>query len=736
MHLKQLIIVIVIASLVLNELVVEANVNKKSEETSQQLKVLFVYSNDISDFGYVSAYERARIAVENKLTGYPTFYNLKTSFHVVSNMSLTFEEVSPYVNLGYAAFLFNGGQFTNYANRLASTYPDLKILGTSAIPQFNNTAMVLTRNFEWYFLNGLVCGHVTKTNKVAYLTVFGIHADPYLNANAFWYGATLANPNVEVRVVSSESYTDDVVSTFAIDDLARMGVDCFAINQNTQNANRRANEKGLVSCGTSSDSRFVSGEMVFTSGVRNWFGTVERFLTSIINNTWIPKATLSEGFNQSALEMAWWSTIATEPEYDDMRRDVDSWRNRLVNATSELIFCGSLASLIGSPKTPDQCMSLDEMLSTRSLVPGIIRGPSYTRDSVTRLRYIKWSDTSAIVIVSLACFMCLVLLGTAIHFITFKTREAYRASSPTFMLFILFGMGLICASCLFWPGKPTRTTCALRVWMSSIGWFIIVSALIAKMHRVRKIFTLKNLKVVAIPDAKLILVHMGLMMLGILSVLSIWQGLSPLIPARKSVPGIRYNELYEYCKSRNPAGLAVILSCHAIILLPIMWISWKTRDGIVSKKDAGHGGMTINVQIPDQFKEAIGVTLTSIISFVIGIVAIVSTFIAPDNIDAQFVIPTISMLLIVVMAFIPLFAPKFLYVHGYWHTTTSSEGPTHATDGSLKHSTVSSANNSRRQQHNGENAVPMAPLNSSPDRVRRHTKKVVTHTDDNTVNND
>jgi basic membrane lipoprotein Med (substrate-binding protein (PBP1-ABC) superfamily) len=629
-----------------------ADLNTPSTTT---LKAMFVYSNDINDFGYVFAYEQARVAVERKLTGAPYNYALKTSFWVNNNVSTVVNEMVPFINDGYTLFLFNGGQFTPAVNQLASSNPTLKFLGTSSVPNLDNTAMVMSRNYEWYFLNGVVCGMVTKTNKVAYLTFIRDHPDPYLNANAFWHGATLVNPDAQVHVASSNSYSDDVIGQYAIDEFAKSGVDCFAINQNTQTANARASSKKLISCGTSSDSRFSAGEYVFTSGIRFWDDTIFNFVKQVLDNNWQPKQIISDGFNQSALTLAWWSTLATEPQYDLMRQTVETHMNSLIGTSNETLFCGELATLTGYPKnSSSDCMTRLEILSTRRLVPGIILGPFYTRASVTSLVYVKPSDGAAIAVICIVAVFCVFIVATLVHLNLYRNNATYKASSPLFMMLILVGMLFVIISCIFWSLKPTKATCALRSWIAGFGWILITSALLAKTHRIYEIFDLRDFKAEAITNTMQIIKIMIGMLAGEFAILVIWQALDPLVPVTKVVDGLEYNELYQYCKSKSAVPISVFLAFNALALIPNMLVAWITRT------------------VTERYNESSAVGLTSAVTVFIGIIVIGATKIVNNSILAAYILPTIGMLGIIAIMYVMIFIPKILYVHGLWDDTFSA----------------------------------------------------------------
>lgn len=641
----------------LSLLLVAVSVVESDERSLQSspLLCLCIYANDIDDFGYVFSFEKSRIQVERVLTNPPYNYQLKTNFLVVPNITKVVSDLMPFIDSGYKLFLFNGGQFGAAISQLAPAHPELFFMGTSGISPHPNVAMVLTKNYEWFYLNGIMCAAVTRTNTIAALTVIASHSDPFVNTNAFWAGARLVNPSVKVLLATSNSYNDDVVGVYAIDNLVKRGADCFAISQNTQTANARASYHNVVSGGTSSDSRFSAGELVYTSGVRHWDDTLFNVISQVLNDSWIPSQSISDGFHRNAIQLAWWSTLATSYSNNAMRSTIDYYMNMLASSPTEKIFCGELATLSGVPKSnQSDCMSTNEILSTRRMVPGVIWTANYTRESVTVKKYVNFRHPASIVITCIVGIFVMVLLANISHVKYYWMRDAYLASSPLFMIIILSGMILIAVSCIFWSLPPSIAICALRPWLAGIGWTLIVGAILAKTHRIYQIFSIRNFKVEAISDMNQIVKIMSGLVAAQIVILLCWQLLDPLKPRSRTISGLAYNEVYYYCSSKSVTPFVVFMTFNAAALVPSIVVAWVTRS------------------VADKYNESSSVGLTSIITFLLGLLIIGTTIVVKESIMAQYILPTMGMLSITLAIFFLMFIPKMLYVHNLWEVATTA----------------------------------------------------------------
>jgi basic membrane lipoprotein Med (substrate-binding protein (PBP1-ABC) superfamily) len=624
---------------------------------TRPLNILFIYPNSISDFGYTYAFELARTAAEQEFTS--KGYHIYTTFLASVEPATLPKIMTRFIQNHYSMFILCGGQFADTGIRFAAMYPDLYFVGFGSLPTTDNTAMILHRIDQWHFLNGIICGLATKTNKIAMFSVLIVPSSPYISTNAFWKGATLVNPNVQVEMYVSDSYFDKVVAITAVHQLKERGVDCLSIQQNDQTANQEADKNQIISGGFSGDSRFQSGEFVFSSGIAVWDTTFVSLIEQVYTDTWIPKHLVVAGFNQSAVRAAWWSTIARQPQYEYMRTTVQSYIDLFTNTSEELIFCGSLATDAGFPKSNDSdCMTSVELLQSNTIVPQVKRTGNLTREGVTRHVYVNWKSASAKVMLTLVGIFLALAFGIFVHLMKYYSNTNYKSSASLFMALILVGNILVAVSLIFWSAKPSPTTCMLRAWFAFIGEGLVLAAILAKTYRIHKIFQIDNLKIVALSDLQLVFNFIATIVCAELVILIFWQSLDPMVPATKIQSGLAYDEVHLYCKSKSIAGLAVALTFNGLLVISVLVVAWAART------------------VPDKWNEASLITYVSFVIILTGIIGIGSQILMSSNYIASYVASMVSVIIIMFSTVGFIFLPKIFYAHDIWSISSSITAPT------------------------------------------------------------
>lgn len=624
-----------------------------SSRASPQLQVLFIYPNYISDFGYTYAFETARITIGQQYAA-QSQYNLTTTFLENVDPTTVPSILTTYINASYDMFILCGGQFAATAQQFAAQYPQLYFVGIGVLPATPNLAMITSRMDQWAFLNGIMCGLVTKTNRVGFFSTWVVPSDPYMLANGFWKGVNTVNPGALVFLSLSDSYFNDIEATYGVKQMAVAGMDCIATQQNIQTANQEADALNMISGGYSSDSRFQSGEYVFTSGVSVWAPIFEPLIVQALTNTWVPNNRIIAGFNQSSIALSWWSTIATQPQYDEMRKTVEAYMANFTTSAEERIFCGSLATELGYPMANEsECMTVYDLMALNNVTRHLIRFANLTASNVITQVYVNWQSPYAIAIATLAAIAILVILMLMVHIWVRREHPVYVASSPFFMMVILCGSLLISISVLFWATYPGEATCMLRPWLGGIGWALILSSILAKTHRIYQIFQLNSLEVVAITNRQLLLKFVTAIVCAECVILVFWQALIPLQTATSlSVGGLAYNQVYAYCGNSSNSVLGVFLAFNIALMLPAIVVAWLARE------------------VADKYNESTAVTYAAFLALIISIITITTSVIVADIMDAAYMVPTIGILVIQYSTVGFIFVPKLLYVHEFMTWTS------------------------------------------------------------------
>jgi simple sugar transport system substrate-binding protein len=192
------------------------------------LKAGFIYVGPIGDVGWTAAHDRGRRIVDDKYDWLETFYEEAVAEADVGDaIDAMFEKGADVV------FTTSFGYMWDTAKK-AAEYPDKILYHCSGDPivlgydQPSNMGFYFVDFYQIYYLNGLMAGALTKTNKLGYIAAFEI-SELVRHINAFYVGAKEVNPDVELKVVvMGTAWYDPGTTTTAFHTLVEWGADVVA----------------------------------------------------------------------------------------------------------------------------------------------------------------------------------------------------------------------------------------------------------------------------------------------------------------------------------------------------------------------------------------------------------------------------------------------------------------------------------------------------------------------------
>lgn len=146
------------------------------------------------------------------------------------------------------------------------------------------------------------------------------------------------------------------------------------------------------------------------------------------------------------------------------------------------------------------------------------------------------------------------------------------------------------------------------------------------------------------------------------AILIVWQVLDPLVPV--SIPSpIAVDTRLQFCASKSPAGLVVLLAYKGVLVIFASALSYLTR------------------RITSDFRESTMIALSVYNAIVIGLIIIVVNLIASNNVLVQYIITVFGILIIASVTQGLIFLPKFWRIHvvgdkALW-SLSSKSGNTH-----------------------------------------------------------
>lgn len=166
----------------------------------------------------------------------------------------------------------------------------------------------------------------------------------------------------------------------------------------------------------------------------------------------------------------------------------------------------------------------------------------------------------------------------------FKNRNhpVLKAAQPHFLFVICFGSIITACSILTisndesygWSEQQLSSACMGTVWLIFIGYCMIYSALFTKLWRVNRVLQFARRKV----EVRHVAWPMGILIISVLIVLSLWTALEPLHWNRVEINDFTGASIGQ-CDSKNTLAFIIPLACIALIPTVLtMLMAWKTKD--------------------------------------------------------------------------------------------------------------------------------------------------------------
>ena len=163
---------------------------------AEPLKVGFLYLTTPGDHGWTYAHELARQEVQAHFGD-----KVETTFvenvpegpdaeRVVRELARQGNQVIFGTSFGYMDPML----------KVSQDFPDVKFEHITGYKRSGNMATGNIRFYEGRYVQGIVAGMMTKTNKIGYIAPFPI-PEAYQGLNAFAIGMREANPNAEIMVI-------------------------------------------------------------------------------------------------------------------------------------------------------------------------------------------------------------------------------------------------------------------------------------------------------------------------------------------------------------------------------------------------------------------------------------------------------------------------------------------------------------------------------------------------------
>lgn len=251
----------------------------------KKLKAGFVYVGDVGDFGWTNAHDAGRKYAEKKLPWLETIYIESVpeadSSRIIDRLVQQEKcDVVFTTSFGYMDDTIKAGQ----------RYPDTHFMHCSGFKRIKNVGTYFIDLYQMYYLNGLMAGALTKTDKIGYVGAFPI-SEVVRHINAFALGAKAANPNVKVHVKWIYAWVGPEKAKEAAQALVAEGCDALAFTEDTPAVVEVAQEhtekgKQVYAFSHYSPMQAYGKDSVVSGQLVNWGIMYEKILKDLHDGTW------------------------------------------------------------------------------------------------------------------------------------------------------------------------------------------------------------------------------------------------------------------------------------------------------------------------------------------------------------------------------------------------------------------------------------------------------------------
>lgn len=242
-------------------------INGRSEDTEvtrNQTKVGMILNGSIADQSWGQSHYEGMEKSAQEL-------NLKVYYEEnVPEDEGCIENIEKLISEGCEIIICNSFGYGEWELKAALDHPDLYFFHATGIEQSKNLATYFGRIYQMRYLSGIVAGLQTRTDKIGYVAAFPI-SEVNRGINAFTLGVRAVNPDAEVFVEWSNSWTEDEENKEATMKLIKNhSIDVLAMHMNSQEPLALAEENGIWAIGYNMDVSEKYPNTFLTAPVWNW----------------------------------------------------------------------------------------------------------------------------------------------------------------------------------------------------------------------------------------------------------------------------------------------------------------------------------------------------------------------------------------------------------------------------------------------------------------------------------
>lgn len=251
----------------------------------KKLKAGFIYVGPVGDYGWSHAHDLGRQYAEKKLPWLDTIIvesvGEADSARIIDRLIQQQQcDVVFTTSFGYMEDTIAAG----------TRYPNKTFMHCSGFKRSDNVGTYFGDLYQMYYLNGIMAGALTKTNKIGYVAAFPI-PELVRHIDAYALGIKAANPAAKLSVKWIYAWYGPDKAKEAAEALIAEGCDALAFTEDTPaviEVGQAHTEKGkqIYTFSHYSAMQPYGVDSVVSGQLMDWGGMYTQILESIYNKTW------------------------------------------------------------------------------------------------------------------------------------------------------------------------------------------------------------------------------------------------------------------------------------------------------------------------------------------------------------------------------------------------------------------------------------------------------------------
>ena len=251
----------------------------------KKLKAGFIYVGPVGDYGWSHAHDLGRKAAEEKFDWLETVY--------VESVSEADSDriIDRLVQQQKCDVVFTTSfGFMDSTVKAGTRYPDKLFMHCSGFKRSDNVGTYFGDLYQMYYLNGIMAGALTQTNKIGYVAAFPI-PELVRHIDAYALGVKAANPEARVHVKWIYAWYGPDKAREAAESLIAEGCDALAFTEDTPaviEVGQEHTEKGkqIYTFSHYSAMQPYGEDSVVSGQLMDWGGMYVKILGDIQDGTW------------------------------------------------------------------------------------------------------------------------------------------------------------------------------------------------------------------------------------------------------------------------------------------------------------------------------------------------------------------------------------------------------------------------------------------------------------------